>query len=60
MLYKCLNCNTHSYNYYYIKKHSIKKNHNINSFCSFCNTLYTKNHYSICPNITKLLLLTIL
>ena len=56
MLYKCLDCDKHSSNYYYIKKHCINKNHNIDSFCSFCNMLYKKNHYSICPIITKLLL----
>lgn len=58
MLYKCLDCNSKSSNYYYIKKHSIDKNHNINSYCSLCNNLYTKNHYSICPAITTLMILT--
>jgi hypothetical protein len=55
MLYQCLNCNTKSNNYYYIKKHINNKNHSVQTICSLCNLEYKKNHYSTCPSITVLL-----
>jgi hypothetical protein len=56
IIYKCLECNTVTKNYYYIKKH---KHNNIEMYCSFCNKQYKKGHYGKCFEITKLFILFI-
>jgi hypothetical protein len=53
LLYKCLECNTKTINFYYIKKH---KHKSIQMYCLLCNNIFLNNHYSYCPYITLLYL----
>ena len=58
--YYCLNCNTKSINYNYIKKHKQKNNHIIKNMCIFCKQEYNKEHHGKCLGITILLLSSII